>query len=189
MRAKFIRGEDPKQTIGIGKYSGLPQEVIKAVVLLRDLGYFRKEYEDAFHLRKESDHGINQFFWNNEDDSYTWQGAKLLWNTLFWLPLKTPEEFYNLYQGGGDYYIPDRISFEASLSFGKIDPLSSVARYTGGSIMAHINLKADGRFLGLPKSYEVSGIKNSEELNQFISKKLRDLEIYIKKFLKAKHLQ
>jgi hypothetical protein len=119
----------------------------------------------------------------------------MLWGSLFWIDLKTPDEFYKKNE---DYssYINDEtgglIDFQVSLQISKIDPNSDAAIYHGGSLLAEINLKTNDygysqEFIDLPDSYEKNGVKNTDELISFISKKLRDLEIYVKKFLNKRY--
>jgi len=190
MRAKFIRGGDPVSSMGIGRYremQGLPPEIQKTIILLREMGYFREDYNNSFHLRTERDQGINQFFWDYTEDSYNWRGAKLLWSSLFWIPLKSPNEFYDSYGNIGKNYI-NNISLEASLTIDKIDPDSSTAKYYGGPIAIELKLNAGRDFSDLSKSYEKNGINTSEEVNEFISKKIRNLETYVKKMLKRNYL-
>jgi hypothetical protein len=196
MRARFVRGgEGLPSDIGLGKYRemhGLPEEIKATINLLRESGYWKKDYDDGFQYRNEGEGGSNQFFWDHKNDSYTWQGAKLLWSSLFWIHMKSAENFYNQYSNNDDYYFEEELDFVVSLSVTKIDPESDSAKYHGGPIHSEISLRIKGSgipdsFHDLPDSYQKNGINNKEELIQFISKKIKDLETYITKYLKKHH--
>jgi hypothetical protein len=190
----FQRGGNKAEDIGVGVYKemrGMPEEIKQTVLLLREMGYFRPEYEKGFQYRTEETYSSKQFFWDySTGKQYTWSGAKILWASLFSLDLKTPDKFYNDHPNirNLSYEIGGEISFYSNLHIQKIDPNSEASKYYGGPILAEITLRGrdpltDEDLIDLPKSYTRMGIKDTEELIFFISKKLKDLEIYVKRFL------
>jgi len=85
--------------------------------------------------------------------------------------------------------------FEGSLSLQKIESNSDTAKYYGGPIKAKIDITASDpdsgeELIDLPDSYKKEGINTPEELISFLSKKLKDGETYIKRYLnkRYKHL-
>lgn len=197
MNVRFVRGGEVKPSnIGIGKYKGLlglPREMQEVVLLLRKLGYFSEENEEQLQTGRFDNEDIRNFFYdyqNNPKYTYSWKGAKLLWDSLFWIKEESAHNFYmNLPE---DIYLPDQLSTEISLSISKIDPNSEVAKMQGGSINADFTIRIyrDDRNETeneTPESYKKEGIKSDEELISFLTKKFRDLPIYIKAFLKKYH--
>ena len=199
---RFERGISKPQDIGVGKYremQGLPEEVQKTILLLRDMGYWREHYDKGMHLRTEDQYGQDQFFWDytKQEKQYYYQGGQMIWATLFWIDWKAPEQFYQkhenleslMYETGG------WPNFSGNVQVQKVDPNSEVAKYYGGPFTVEINMSAEEPYsseplIDLPDSYEKRGLKDSNEITSFISKKLKDGETYIKRFLnkKYKHL-
>jgi len=197
MNAQFVRGAEKPTDIGIGKYremQGLPEEIQRTIITLREMGYWEPRYDEGFEYRYEnSPNKGNQFFWDHKNDTYSYMGAKLQWASLFWLPITSPDTWYDYQINKKDeYFGEDTLSFEASLQVSKIDPNSEVAKHYGGSIICEINLKihevnSSKDLSNLPDSYDKKGIKDPEELAIFITYKIKQLEIYIKKFLTRYH--
>ena len=190
----FTRAGEMTDQLDLGKYKGMnpsfPKEIKDTVLTLRKLGYWQDKYDEGFKSSVEGNWDLNQFYWDYKDQTYTWMGAKQIWGSLFWLDLKSPTEFYEK----NDEYIFTVINFEACLSIHMIDPNSETAKQMGGPIVAEFSLKNDNNYsqmkwVSLPDSYEKRGINTSEELQQFVTKKLRDLEILVKRFLHKEHLK
>lgn len=201
MRAKkvlenvnFTRTEDPKSSLDIGKYRGmrdLPLEMKETILLLKDTGYWRDEYNQGMHLRTEDEGpGAHQFFWDysKQEKQYHYQGAKLLWSSLIWISWRAPEEFEDehpdivnlMYEAGG---FP---SFEGSVQIQKIDPNSDTVKHYGGPIKAEVSVRTDDDSIEFPDSY-TAWFDRPEDVAPFIAKKLKSGETYIKKALEKKY--
>jgi len=199
MRAQtvnFERGLKDPTSIGVGKYremQGLPKSVQETILFLKDSGYWRSSYDKAMSNRTEEGFATDQFFWDYKNADYSFSGAKIEWATLFWLPIKVPQQFYDYYEARDDYYFGEsEVDFEASLSIQGINKNSKTAEYYGGHILAEFNLKANewnsSRDIGnLPDSYGYKGFQNEEDLLKWIKRKIPQLETYIKRFLNKYH--
>jgi len=200
MRAKtvnFERNQDPRASLDVGKYrgmSGLPIEIKDTILLLRDTGYWKPNYDKGIHIRTE-DQGMvaNQFFWDysKQEKQYSYQGARLLWSSLIWIDWRAPVEFEDNHMD--IVSLMDEAdgfpSFEGSVQIQKIDPNSDAAEHHGGSIKAEVSVRTDDDSVEFPDSYEV-WFSNPEDVAPFIAKKLKEGETYIKRALnrKYKHL-
>lgn len=200
---RFERGGSKPSDIGVGKYrdlQGMPEEMQKLITLLREKGYWREDYNKGLHLRTE-DGGLMQyqFFWDytKQEKQYHYQGAKMLWSSLIWIDWRAPEEFFEKHSDleGLMYEIGGWPSFEGSVQIQKIDPDSDTSKYYGGPITVQVSIRAEDPnssepLFELPSSYEKHGLNTPEEVVDFISKRLKMAETYLKRFLnrKYKHL-